>query len=100
VVQTATIVDSEVRDEEFTVFGEVALNEVFGFWNHLSRRSTQGKSEFVTAFKHHMTVPPKVQKELGDEYRKALFAAEMRTWCWTDFLELLLEDIDASLFEQ
>lgn len=37
-----TIIDSEVRDEEFTAVAEVALNEMFGYSNQL-RGSTQGK---------------------------------------------------------
>ena len=37
-----TIVDSEVRDDEFTAIAEVALNDMFGYSNAL-RGSTQGK---------------------------------------------------------
>lgn len=40
-----TIVDSEVRDEEFTCVAEVALNDMFGYSNQL-RGSTQGKGTF------------------------------------------------------
>ena len=39
-----TIVDSEVRDDEFTAVAEVALNDMFGYSNQL-RGSTQGKGE-------------------------------------------------------
>lgn len=37
-----TITDSEVREEEFTCTAEVALNDMFGYSNHL-RGVTQGK---------------------------------------------------------
>ncbi|KAK6985242.1 elongation factor G, mitochondrial, partial [Favolaschia claudopus] len=41
-----TIVDSEVRDDEFTAIAEVALNEMFGYSNQL-RGATQGKGNVV-----------------------------------------------------
>lgn len=37
-----TIMDSEVREDEFTCVAEVALNDMFGYSNHL-RGITQGK---------------------------------------------------------
>lgn len=40
-----TIVDSEVRDDEFTAVAEVALNDMFGYSNAL-RGCTQGKGVF------------------------------------------------------
>ncbi|KAF8151587.1 elongation factor G, mitochondrial [Crassisporium funariophilum] len=70
-----TIVDSEVRDDEFTAIAEVALNDMFGYSNQL-RGSTQGKGEFSMEYKHHMPVLPNVQKELEDEYRKTQPAAK------------------------
>ena len=91
-----TIVDSEVRDDEFTAIAEVALNDMFGYSNQL-RGSTQGKGEFSMEYKvyrfffafigffdannafffqYHMPVLPNVQKELEDEYRKTLPAAK------------------------
>jgi elongation factor G len=39
-----TIVDTEMRDEEFTVVAEVALNDMFGYSGQL-RSLTQGKGE-------------------------------------------------------
>ncbi|TFK22494.1 elongation factor G, mitochondrial [Coprinopsis marcescibilis] len=66
-----TIVDSEVRDDEFTAVAEVALNEMFGYSNQL-RGSTQGKGEFSMEYKHHMPVLPNVQKDLEDAYRKTI----------------------------
>lgn len=70
-----TIMDSEVRDEEFTAAAEVALNDMFGYSNQL-RGSTQGKGEFSMEYKHHMPVLPNMQKELEDEYRKTFPAAK------------------------
>lgn len=43
-----TIMDSEVRDEEFVCTAEVALNDMFGYSNQL-RGSTQGKGNRISA---------------------------------------------------
>lgn len=45
-----TIVDSEVREDEFTAVAEVALNDMFGYSSHL-RGVTQGKGEFSMEYK-------------------------------------------------
>jgi len=45
-----TIIDSEVRDDEFTAVADVALNDMFGYSNQL-RGSTQGKGEFSMEYK-------------------------------------------------
>jgi elongation factor G len=45
-----TIIDSEVRDEEFVCTADVALNDMFGYSNHL-RGTTQGKGEFSMEYK-------------------------------------------------
>ena len=39
-----TIVDTEVRDDEFTLTAEVALNDMFGYSSQL-RGMTQGKGQ-------------------------------------------------------
>ncbi|KAG6868847.1 Elongation factor G, mitochondrial [Termitomyces sp. T159_Od127] len=80
-----TIVDSEVRDDEFTAIAEVALNDMFGYSNQL-RGVTQGKGEFSMEYKaswsiscvvhHHMPVLPNLQKELEEAYRKTMPAAK------------------------
>ncbi|KAK1217290.1 Elongation factor G, mitochondrial [Marasmius sp. AFHP31] len=66
-----TIIDSEVRDDEFTCIAEVALNDMFGYSNQL-RGSTQGKGEFSMEYKTHMPVLPNLQKEMEEAYRKTL----------------------------
>ncbi|EJT50350.1 elongation factor g 1 [Trichosporon asahii var. asahii CBS 8904] len=64
-----TILDSEVRDDEFTLQAEVALNDMFGYSSQL-RGMTQGKGEFSMEFKNYAPVLPNVQKEMVEAYRK------------------------------
>lgn len=45
-----TIIDSEVREDEFTAVAEVALNDMFGYSSQL-RGGTQGKGEFSMEYK-------------------------------------------------
>ncbi|KAG7441953.1 translation elongation factor G [Guyanagaster necrorhizus] len=70
-----TIVDSEIRDDEFSCSAEVALNDMFGYSNQL-RGSTQGKGEFSMEYKNHMPVIPPLQKQLEEEYKKSIPAAK------------------------
>ncbi|KAJ4481260.1 elongation factor G, mitochondrial [Lentinula aciculospora] len=72
-----TIVDSEVRDDEFTCIAEVALNDMFGYSNQL-RGSTQGKGEFSMEYKTHMPVLPHFQKELEEAYKKTMPQAKTK----------------------
>jgi elongation factor G len=84
-----TIIDSEIREDEFTAVAEVALNDMFGYSSQL-RGLTQGKGEFnmeykacfpsppspgckcVDSVQNHMPVLPNVQAELQEAYRKSL----------------------------
>lgn len=45
------IVDTEVRDDEFTVTAQVALNDMFGYSSQL-RGMTQGKGSCVLKIAH------------------------------------------------
>jgi elongation factor G len=64
-----TIIDTEIRDDEFTLTAEVALNDMFGYSSQL-RGMTQGKGEFSMEYKTHAPVMPNVQKEMTEAYRK------------------------------
>ncbi|KAF7376045.1 Elongation factor G, mitochondrial [Mycena sanguinolenta] len=68
-----TIVDSEVRDDEFTAIADVALNDMFGYSNQL-RGATQGKGEFSMEYKTHMPALMNLQLELEEAYKKTLLA--------------------------
>ena len=57
-----TIVDSEARDDEFTLLAEVSLNDMFGYSSQL-RGMTQGKGEYSMTYLRHSPVLPNVQKE-------------------------------------
>jgi elongation factor G len=56
----ATISDSEVGVDEFTVFADCSLNQMFGFSSNL-RAATQGKGEYTMEFSHYEKTPPQLQ---------------------------------------
>lgn len=56
----ATINDSEVGVDEFTVYADCSLNGMFGFSSHL-RAATQGKGEYTMEFSHYEKAPPQEQ---------------------------------------
>ncbi|KAL2823650.1 P-loop containing nucleoside triphosphate hydrolase protein [Aspergillus cavernicola] len=68
--RNATINDSEVGVDEFTVYADCSLNGMFGFSSNL-RAATQGKGEYTMEFSHYEKAPPHNQKELIAKYVKA-----------------------------
>lgn len=68
--RNATINDSEVGVDEFTVYADCSLNGMFGFSSHL-RAATQGKGEYTMEFSHYERAPGQLQKELVQKYQKA-----------------------------
>ncbi|TNY20624.1 putative nuclear condensin complex protein [Rhodotorula diobovata] len=63
-----TIVDTEIRDEEFTVVAEVPLNDMFGYASQL-RGMTQGKGEFSMELATMAPVMPNVQREMIEAHK-------------------------------
>ncbi|KAG6040201.1 Elongation factor G, mitochondrial [Claviceps citrina] len=58
--RNATIHDTEIGSEEFTLFCDCSLNAMFGFSSQL-RAATQGKGEFSMEFSHYAPAPPHLQ---------------------------------------
>ncbi|KAL7620140.1 Elongation factor G, mitochondrial [Parahypoxylon ruwenzoriense] len=71
--RNATIIDTEIGTEEFTLVADCSLNAMFGFSTQL-RAATQGKGEFSMEFSHYAPAPPHLQKELVAKYQKELEA--------------------------
>ncbi|OTB02688.1 hypothetical protein M426DRAFT_192783 [Hypoxylon sp. CI-4A] len=71
--RNATIIDTEIGSEDFTLIADCSLNAMFGFSTQL-RAATQGKGEFSMEFSHYSPAPPHLQKELVAKYEKELEA--------------------------
>ncbi|XXH05353.1 homoisocitrate dehydrogenase [Hypoxylon texense] len=71
--RNATILDTEIGSEDFTLIADCSLNAMFGFSTQL-RAATQGKGEFSMEFSHYAAAPPHLQKELVAKYEKELEA--------------------------
>ncbi|CAK3898725.1 Elongation factor G, mitochondrial [Lecanosticta acicola] len=67
--RNATINDTEIGPEEFTLTADCSLNSMFGFSSQL-RAASQGKGEFTMEFSHYAAAPPQLQKELIAKYEK------------------------------
>ncbi|KAJ9643953.1 Elongation factor G, mitochondrial [Coniosporium apollinis] len=68
--RNATIHDTEIGPEDFTLYADCSLNSMFGFSTQL-RAATQGKGEFSMEFSHYNPAPPQLQRELVAKYEKA-----------------------------
>ncbi|KAG6015999.1 Elongation factor G, mitochondrial [Claviceps lovelessii] len=58
--RNATIHDTEIGSEDFTLICDCSLNAMFGFSSQL-RAATQGKGEFSMEFSHYAPTPPHLQ---------------------------------------
>ncbi|KAK9453478.1 P-loop containing nucleoside triphosphate hydrolase protein [Dipodascopsis uninucleata] len=68
--RNATITDTDIGSDEFTLHAECSLNQMFGFATIL-RANTQGKGEFSLEFKHYSQAPMQLQKDLIAQYEKS-----------------------------
>lgn len=68
--RNAVINDTETGPEDFTVYADCGLNNMFGFSSHL-RAATQGKGEFSMEFSHYSPTTAQLQKELVAKFQKA-----------------------------
>ncbi|KAI0595548.1 translation elongation factor G [Biscogniauxia sp. FL1348] len=71
--RNATIIDTEIGSEDFTLICDCSLNAMFGFSTQL-RAATQGKGEFSMEFSHYAPAPPHLQRELIAKYQQELEA--------------------------
>ncbi|KAL2203933.1 elongation factor G 1 precursor [Sarocladium strictum] len=71
--RNATINDTDIGSEDFTLTCDCSLNAMFGFSSQL-RAATQGKGEFSMEFSHYAAAPPHLQKELVAKYQAELDA--------------------------
>ncbi|KAH8162207.1 hypothetical protein CIB48_g6029 [Xylaria polymorpha] len=69
--RSATIIDTEIGSEDFTLLCDVSLNSMFGFATQL-RAASQGKGEFSMEFSHYAPAPPHLQKELIAKHQKEI----------------------------
>lgn len=67
--RNATIEETDIGAEEFTLTAAVSLDAMFGFSSQL-RAATQGKGEFTMEFSHYAQAPMQVQKELIAKHEK------------------------------
>ena len=58
--RNATINDTEIGPEDFTLYADCSLNGMFGFSSQL-RAATQGKGEFGMEFSHYSPAPMQLQ---------------------------------------
>ncbi len=58
--RNATISDTEIGPEDFTLYADCSLNGMFGFSTQL-RAATQGKGEFGMEFSHYSPAPMQLQ---------------------------------------
>lgn len=58
--RNATIHDTDIGPEDFTLLCDCSLNGMFGFSSQL-RAATQGKGEFGMEFSHYSPAPPHLQ---------------------------------------
>jgi len=67
--RNAVIHETETGADDFTIYCDCSLNQMFGFSSHL-RAATQGKGEFGMEFSHYNPANGQIQKELVAKYRK------------------------------
>lgn len=69
--RNATINETDIGVEDFTLYADCSLNSMFGFSTQL-RATTQGKGEFSMEFSHYSPAPMQLQKEMITKHQKAL----------------------------